>query len=69
MAIVDLKNPAGGTFKVELTSAEPAVVRKAIEVYTATRIRMRAKEVAGSEMHSILSREIVGLQELMDKFF
>lgn len=69
MAQVQVKAGEDVMVTVQLSFGDKAIVVKALEVYQATRLRMRNKELTGSEMYGILSREIDALHKLRDRFF
>lgn len=59
---------AAGVANVELTSLERQWVMKSIDLQVASLKRSLTKEIAGSDIHRLRSKEINDLQSLVSKF-
>lgn len=55
------------TVGLQLEGLERAWVRRALEVLRGTLIRSRGKELAGSEVYEMRTREIAQLNALLEK--
>lgn len=59
---------AAGVANVELTSLERQWVMKSIDLQVASLKRSLTKEIVGSDIHRLRSKEINDLQSLVSKF-
>lgn len=53
---------------MEFTALERAYVKKALQSFRVTVVRMRSKELVGSEIHTLRGKEFDELSKLIERF-